>query len=59
MCTVHTYLGTWSGFEAAKTAPWPSRDSTLVNSLSPQMSDLKMYRVEGGPISRRKRRQIL
>ena len=20
-----TYLDTWSGFEAAKTAPWPSR----------------------------------
>ena len=36
-----TYLDTWSGFEAAKTAPWPSRDSTTsVNSLSPQMSKL-------------------
>ena len=32
-------LDTWSGFEAANTAPWPSQDSTtLVNSLSPQMS---------------------
>ena len=35
------YLDTLSGLEAAKTAPWPSRDSTtLVNSLSPQMSEL-------------------
>ena len=35
------YLDTWSGFEAAKTAPWPVGDSTtLVNSLSPQMSEL-------------------
>ena len=35
------YLDTWSGFEAAKTAPWPNRDSTIVvNSLSPQMSEL-------------------
>ena len=32
---------TWSGFEAAKTAPWPSRGLTIViNSLSPQMSEL-------------------
>ena len=22
---INTYLDTWSGFEAAKTAPWPSR----------------------------------
>ena len=36
-----TYLDTWSGFEAAKTAPWPVWDSTTsVNSLSPQMSKL-------------------
>ena len=35
------YLDTWSGFEAATTAPCPSRDSTIVvNSLSPQMSEL-------------------
>ena len=36
-----TYLVTWSGFGAAKTAQWPSWDSTsLVNSLLPQMSEL-------------------
>ena len=37
-----TYLDTWSGFEAAKTAPWPSRGlhHCVVNSLSPQMSEL-------------------
>ena len=35
------YLDSWSGFEAAKTTPWPSQDSTIVvNSLSPQMSEL-------------------
>ena len=25
VCIMLTYLDTWSGFEAAKTAPWPSR----------------------------------
>ena len=31
-----TYLDTWGGFEATKTAPWRVGDSaTLVNSLSP------------------------
>ena len=36
-----TYLDTWSGFEAAKTAPWPSRRlHHLSNSLSRQMSEL-------------------
>ena len=35
------YLDTWSGFEAAKTAPWMSRRlHHLVNSLSPRMSEL-------------------
>ena len=35
------YLDTWSGFQAAKTAPWPSRGlHIVVNSLSPQMSEL-------------------
>ena len=35
------YLDTWSGIEAAKTAPWPSLGpTTLVNSMSPQMSEL-------------------
>ena len=39
------YLDTWSGFEAAKTAPWPSvgDSTTLVNSLSPQMSEVVGY----------------
>ena len=35
------YMDTWSGFEAAKTAPWSSRGlHIVVNSLSPQMSEL-------------------
>ena len=33
------YLDAWSGFEAAKTAPWPNR-GLHHNSLSPQMSEL-------------------
>ena len=33
---LYGYLDTWSSFEAAKTAPWRSRESTtFVNSLSP------------------------
>ena len=36
-----TYLDTWSGFEAAKTAPWPSRGLHHCGKfLDPQMSEL-------------------
>ena len=39
--SLSAYMDTWNGFEAAKTAPWPGQDSTIVvNSFSPQMSEL-------------------
>ena len=30
-----TYLDTWSGFEAAKTSPWPSRGLHFGKFLEP------------------------